>query len=256
MGILLFEVIIEIIVFLLLVGIGVVIVKCYNKLHHRVLEPKEYLPEEELHSLKQVYYLIIMGLLFIDALYTLTFTSTDIFYFVIFDILLSVYVAVLLDKDTNFKKLLVVLLVPFGSFAYLMFGYTLIGFLDLLHIPVLFYIIKIYYDKFKEYTESNSLGITIILLFFIIFISFLNTNLLENGNPLDALVMVSNAFTSNGYSVLGSSIPGKLNSLFLVWSGYILSGVGTATLTAAILIKHFNKRLDKLENLIQKNNED
>ena len=66
--------------------------------------------------------------------------------------------------------------------------------------------------------------------------------------------MVSNAFTSNGYAVLGDSPIGKLNSLFLVWGGYILSGVGTATLTTALLSRHFNKRFEELEELIKKNN--
>ena len=75
--------------------------------------------------------------------------------------------------------------------------------------------------------------------------------------------MVSNAFTSNGYAVLGHTIPGKINSLVLVWGGYLLSGVGTATLTGAILMAHFNRRLDdvnekldNLEELIKKNNEE
>ena len=72
--------------------------------------------------------------------------------------------------------------------------------------------------------------------------------------------MVSNAFTSNGYAILGQSGIGKLTSIVLVWSGYIISGVGTATLTAAILLKHnqkrekeLNERLDELESLIKNN---
>ena len=68
--------------------------------------------------------------------------------------------------------------------------------------------------------------------------------------------MVSNAFTSNGYAVLGNSIPGKINSLFLVWGGYIISGVATSTLTAAILIKHFNRRVEKLERIIEDGGEE
>ena len=64
---------------------------------------------------------------------------------------------------------------------------------------------------------------------------------------LDALVMVSNAFTSNGYAVLGTTTIGKLNSLFLVWGGYILSGVGTATLATALVSRHFNKKFEKME---------
>ena len=128
--------------------------------------------------------------------------------------------------------------------------------LDLIHIPALVYLIKLAYDKFIEYTRSNSLGITILLLFSIIFISFLVTQVVENKNPLDSLVMVSNAFTSNGYAVLGSSIPGKINSIFLVWGGYIISGAGTATLTAAILLRHFNARIRKLEKVIEDRGED
>ena len=60
--------------------------------------------------------------------------------------------------------------------------------------------------------------------------------------------------------MLGKSGTGKLTSLLLVWGGYIISGVGTATLTAAILLRHnnkrekeLNKRLDELESLIKNN---
>ena len=132
----------------------------------------------------------------------------------------------------------------------------------MIHIPVFIYFIKVYYDKFREYTYSNGLGITIILLFTIIFVSFFVTQIFEHKNPLDALVMISNSFTSNGYAVLGSSIPGKMDSIVLVWGGYLLSSVGTATLTTAILINHYrsklkeiNDKLDSLEELIKKNDE-
>ena len=62
--------------------------------------------------------------------------------------------------------------------------------------------------------------------------------------------MVSNAFTSNGYAVLGSSIGGVLTSTFLVWSGYIISGVATATLAAAIVQRNSKKKFEKLEEKI------
>ena len=114
------------------------------------------------------------------------------------------------------------------------------GLIDFIHIPVFIYFIKVYYDKFSDYTESHGLSLTIILLFVIVFISFLVTQLVEGVNPLDSMVMVSNAFTSNGYAILGHSIPGKINSIFLVWGGYIISGTATASLTAAILLRHFN----------------
>ena len=246
--------IIEIAIFLVLM---VIFKYFYSKLktnHSRILNPSEYFPEEELQSLKQIFYLIMMGFFFVIILYTLVFVNGDLYTFSIIDIIISLYLAVNLDKSSLKNKLLLILIIPYGSLTFLLFGYTLIGILDLIHIPVYIYFIKLYYDKFKEYTESNSLGITILLLFTIIFISFFITQFTEGVNPLDSLVMVSNAFTSNGYAILGNSTVGKINSIILVWGGYLLSGVGTATLASAILIRHFNSRFEKLEKMIEENN--
>ena len=246
----------EIAVFLVLMVIGSFLLKKIMKSRNKILNPRAYFPEEELHSLRQVFYLIMMGLCFINILYSLVFVSTDVIYLVIFDILLSLFVAIRLDSSILKNKILILLLVPYGSLTYLLFGNTLVGLLDFLHVPIFIYIIKLYYDKFREYTESNGLGIAIILLFLIVFFSFLATQVAEGANALDSLVMVSNAFTSNGYAVLGNSIAGKLDAIVLVWAGYILSGVGTATLTAAILTRHFNSKFEELEELIKKNNEE
>ena len=246
----------EIIVFLILM---VVFSFILNKIHnspHKLLNPKEYFPEEEVHSLRQIFYLIMMGLFFINILYKLVFIQGDDFYLSIFDIFISLYVASRLDLSSLKNKILVLLLIPYGSLTFIIFGHNLAGLLDLIHVPVFIYLIKLYYDQFREYTESNGLGIAIILLFTIIFVSFLVTQVVESVNPLDALVMVSNAFTSNGYAVLGTSVAGKINSIVLVWGGYILSGVGTATLTTAILVKHFNSRFEELEELIKENNKE
>lgn len=195
-----------------------------------------------------------MGFFFVIILYTLVFVNGDLYTFTIIDLIISLYLAVNLDKSSLKNKLLFILIIPYGSLTFLLFGDTIIGILDLIHIPVYIYFIKLYYDKFKEYTESHSLGITIILLFTIIFISFFITQFTEGVNPLDSLVMVSNAFTSNGYAILGNSTVGKINSIILVWGGYLLSGVGTATLASAILIRHFNRRFEKLEKMIEENN--
>lgn len=255
-GLSLLQLIIEIIIFLVAVTIGIFVVNKLKNSDTKFLNPTEYLPDEEIHSIKQVYYLIMMGLCFVVALYALVFSSGDLTYFVIFDIIFSLYISITIEKDSVWKKILVLLLIPYGSLTFMMFNFTLVSLLDLIHIPVFLYLIKYYYDKFKIYTESNSLGITIVLLFSIVFISFFITIFVEGVNPLDSLVMVSNAFTSNGYAVLGKSIPGKVNSLFLVWSGYLISGVGTATLTVALLTRHYNKRFDDLEKLIKENNKD
>ena len=250
------EYFVEIAVFMVLMVIASFLLKKIMKSRNKIFNPREYFPEEEIHSLRQVFYLIMMAACFINILYSLVFVSTDVIYLVIFDILLSLFVAIRLDSSTLKNKILILLLVPYGSLTYLLFGNTLVGLLDFLHVPIFIYIIKIYYDKFREYTDSNGLGIAIILLFLIVFISFLATQIAEGANALDSLVMVSNAFTSNGYAVLGNSIAGKLDAIVLVWAGYILSGVGTATLTAAILTRHFNSKFEELEELIKKNNEE
>ena len=54
----------------------------YSKLknnHSRILNPAEYFPEEELHSLRQIFYLIMMGFFFVIILYTLIFINEDLY---------------------------------------------------------------------------------------------------------------------------------------------------------------------------------
>ena len=140
------------------------------------------------------------------------------------------------------------MLLPLASITFLITGNEYFIFIDLLHIIGLAYSIKLYYNRFKNYTYSNQLGYAILLLFTIVFFSLLFTSFVEGVSLLDALVMVSNAFTSNGYTVLGNTIPGKIDSVILVWSGYVLSGVSTATLTAAIILKNIDKRFNDFED--------
>lgn len=245
------EFVVTIIVYVILYMIGKFILKRLENNDSRFLNPKEYLPDEEIFSLKQVFYLIMMLILFIFMLYSLIFSGTETYAVAAMEIIIVLYIALTFDWGTWKKKILFLMIIPYGSLSFLLFGMSFVGFFDALHIIAYLYLMKIYYKKFKEYTETNSLGITIILLFALIFISFIVTTIVEGVGPLNAMVMVSNAFTSNGYTVLGTSGFGKLNSIFLVWGGYILSGVGTATLTAAILTRHFNKRFDELEMMIR-----
>ncbi|WP_407453735.1 hypothetical protein [Methanobrevibacter sp.] len=211
----------------------------------------EILPEDEVHSLRQVFYLILMALCVVNIFYTLTVAEIDYPYLAIFDIALSLYFAALLDTSSRKNKIILLLLIPYGSLSYLLFNSSYIIFLNIIHILVFIYFAKQSFDKFMEYTNSNGLGITIILLFVIIFASFFITQYSENVNPLDSLVIVSNQFTGNGYSVFGYTIQGKMNSLLLVWGGYVMSGVSAATLTAAILIRHFKKEFKELKELIE-----
>ena len=255
-----FELAVTIFVFLILFAIGKYIYKKLKTTESRFLNPEEYLPEEEIQSLKQVYYLIIMLILFVFILYTIIIDVKDLTGIAILEIIILLYITLTLDYSSWKNKILFILLIPYGSISFLLFHNSYVGILDIVHIFAYVYLMKVYYEKFREYTETNSLGITIVLLFSLIFASFILTTIVEGVEPLNSLVMVSNAFTSNGYTILGTSSIGKINSLILVWGGYILSGVGTATLTAAILLRHthkreekLNKRLDELESLIKDN---
>lgn len=192
-----------------------------------------------------------MALCVVNIFYSLMGSGNDIFYFAIFDIALSLYFAITLDMSTWKNRVIWLLLIPYGSLVYPLFGLSLVIFADFLHAFLFIYFAKINLDKFVEYTNSNALGITIIILFAVIFAGFFITQYSEGVNALDSLVIVSNQFTGNGYSVFGDSISGKLNSLLLVWGGYILSGVGAATLTAALLIQHFNREFEELKKLIE-----
>ena len=228
--------------------------------HKRLLNSTEYLPKEETQTLKQVFYLIIITLCFVDILYSLVFWSSDDFYrhFIFYDILVSLIACLAIKKDTLTEKIIMIFLIPLSSLLHSTLDDPAILLVILLavHFIGLAYVIKVYYGKFIHFTESNGLGISILLLFGLVFVSFIFTSFAEGKNLLDSLVMVSNAFTSNGYAVLGDTPIGKLNSLFLVWGGYILSGVGTATLTTALLSRHFNKRFEELEELIKNNNDE
>ena len=247
----------EIVIFLVLVLIGTFVFKKVISSSETLSNFGEVLPEDEIHTLRQVFYLIMMALAFINILYSLI-SSEGLIYFAIFDIALSLFLAITLDKSSWKGKIILLLLVPFDSLNFMLYDHLLFNLIDVIHVAVFIYFIKVYYDKFRQYTESHGLSVTIVILFALIFISFIITQIVEGVNPLDSLVMVSNAFTSNGYAITGESVVGKIISIFLVWSGYIISGAATATLSAAILIAHFNRKLNRydekfenLENLIK-----
>lgn len=219
----------------------------------RILNPQEYLPEEEIHTIRQVFYLAMILIFSMNILYLLFSWRENSFNLLLFDIIVSLYLAIRIDGSSSKNRIILFALIPFGSLAYLMFGDSSVFWLDFFHFIVFLYFIKQYFSKFTEYTETNSLGITIMLLFLIIFVSFFVTILVEGVSPINSIVMVSNAFTSNGYAVLGKSGIGKIDSLVLVWSGFLLSSVGTATLTVAIVMRHVNEQFDNLEELVKKN---
>ena len=243
----------------------------------RLFNINEFFPKDEIHTLTQVFYLALMTACFVNVIYTLIYVNIDTLYFALLNLSLSLFIAITIDKSTLARKLFILVLVPYGALTYLLFNHPLVGLVNFIQIPVFIYLIKYYYDKFMEYTESHGLGISIVFLFVVIFVSFLITSFIEHKNSLDAIVMVSNAFATNGYTVYGTSDIGKVNNLVLAWMSVIIPAVGTATLTSAILIRHFNKKLkgyddqlnvlnnkldefkesmDKLEKLIKENHEE
>lgn len=214
----------------------------------------EYLPYEEITTLKQVYYLVMIIFFVVQILYTLVNWNTSHILFIYLDIIVSIYLVTQMDRISIKDKIILFTLIPLGSLSSLIFPDAFIfNYINLIHVVAYVYFIKVYYKKFFEYTDTNSLGITIMLLFMIIFISFLITIVVESVSPINSIAMVSNAFTSNGYAILGKSDLGKLNALVLVWAGFVLSGVGTATLTVAIVMKHVDEKFDNLEELAKKN---
>ena len=212
----------------------------------RLSNPQEYFPSEEVFLLMQVFYLIVILVIIMICLY-LSFDWNEGFYFV--------YLSFKIGKDSLKDKLILFLLIPFGSITALLFGDSIVVILDLTHIIGYLYFIKVYYRKFIDYTENNELGITIILLFAIILVSFLFTIIVEGVSPMDSMTMVSNAFTSNSFDASGQNIIGKLNSLVLAWSGFILSGVGTATLAASIVNSYVSRQFGELKDTVKKKNE-
>lgn len=219
----------------------------------KFFNPNEYLPEEKHSSVKQVFYLIMIIYFVINILYLVVKWKDGTFNFLILDIIVSLYLIVKADMDSFKSNLIVFLLIPFGSISYLIFGDSWIVYFDYIHCLVFIYYIKVYYRKFVEYTQNNSLRITIMLLFLLTFVSFFITIIVEDVSPLDSIVMVSNAITSNGYTVLGHSGWGKINSLLLVWMGFLLSAVGTATLAVSIILRSTNQKFDELEDSIKRN---
>ena len=222
----------------------------------RLSNPLEYFPSEAVFLLKQVFYLAVIMVIIIICLY-LTFDWNEGFYFIyLLDIVVSIYLALKMDKGSRKDKVLLFLLIPFGSITALLFGEGIVVLLDLTHIIGYLYFIKVYFRKFVDYTENNGLGVTIILLFAIILISFLFTILVENVSPMDSMTMVSNAFTSNSFDASGKNIIGKLNSLVLAWSGFILSGVGTATLAVSIVNNYVDRQFSEMKEFVKKKKEE
>ncbi len=249
------QLIFEIGIFAAIVGIGRYLINYVNSSDSfkdsKFFKMNEYFPQEKIVYLKQVFYLIMVLVFIIIDLYLIFDWGNSSYYFFIIDILISTYLALTVKGNSPKDYLILFLLIPFGSLARVVLGDTILELHDIFHIIGYVYFMKVYYSKFVKYTENNGLGVTIILLFSIILVSFLFTMIVENVSPLDSIAMVSNAFTSNSFDPAGKTTIGKLDSLLLAWGGFILSGVGTATLSVALIKQYVNREFDQLEELIK-----
>ena len=222
---------------------------------------EKLLPEDEIRVLKQVFYItmVVIGLISV----IMEFYSMPYFWIEtsVLDMIFS-FIAIaiiLLEKRSYIRIILLTLLVPLNSVYFLIFSVSLSSLaviMNSVHSIVMVYAIIFFINEFITYTKNNNLGYTVVILMAIVSVSLFLTIIFEQRTILDSLIMVTNAFTSNGYSVLGTSTMGKIDSLFLTWGGYLLSCVGTATLTAAILSKNFDSNVTSIENEIKEYKEE
>lgn len=252
------NIILDIVIFTLL---AFVLYLCKNKLikHFKDVDSENWVPDEQMKEFKQLFYLIFAGLLIAD-LYYLVLVNTSLNYIwnlVIFDFIISIAAAVFIFDENNLPKTIILLLtlipltgLTFTGYAGLNTEVFIVS--EIIHIIGILCTIYLSFKQFKTYSKSHRLGYTILLLYLIVFICVFLSTQVQHLDLLDSLVYCSNAFTSNGYGLVNANTTGgKIVSLILVWSGYALSGITTAILTAALLTRYYNKKID---NIKQKSN--
>jgi hypothetical protein len=246
------QIIISLVLFIILCLIGAKLKKFILKRGYS-LDLNEFFPQEELLTFRQVHYLVIILLIyfcimnfFINTLYhpngeLIVINS-------IIDIILSVYITLNFYDASTKRKIILIFMLPLASISYLLFGGSPIGYWDFIRIPALLYFVVHYYNEFLTHTKKNHMDKLILVLVSIVYFCMIFTLVLEDKNPINAFGMVSNAFTSNSYVASGKTGVSVLVSAFLGWSGYIISGIATATLAAAIILRNVDKKFEKLES--------
>ena len=116
---------------ILVLAVAFVLKKLKNR-SIRLLNPSEYFPEEQVKTLRQVYYLVLVFLLvlsitnfFFDRGIILTNSPEFYVYNSLLDVIVSVYIASVLYRE-GWKKniILIIFLFPMVSLSYLIFGYS------------------------------------------------------------------------------------------------------------------------------------
>lgn len=246
----LIRIIVSICLFIALCFIGT---KLKEFISHRDFDLTEFFPIEEILTFKQLYYLFLILIIYFCIMCFFLKMTGDlngdlILIAFLIDIIFSIYITVSFYDGSLKRRIICIFLMPIPSMSHILFGASPIGYWDFVRIPALLYLVVYYYNEFLAHTERNNLDKLILILLTVIYLSMIFTLIAENRNPLNSLAMVSNAFTSNGYAVLGETTWGILISTVLVWAGYIISGVGTASLASAIVSRNSRKDVEKLSD--------
>ena len=232
------------ILIIVIFAINKVSLKSYN------IESEQFLPEDEIHYLRQIFYLLVPIILIFGLIATLIFNERLENYFIVESILSTASMIAILYKSNNkiLNLIMGVLLIPAPSIFNLLGGEAP-NILIILHCIGIILGSLYLLNKFREFTIQKELKLVVVVFVVIITSGLFITAYSENAGLLNTVSLVSNAFTSNGYTIVGTTLYGKLTNIYLVWGGYLLSGVGTATLTAGILNSHFKKQKKDLEEL-------
>ena len=116
-----YEFVIAILIFGALFVAGKLIFKKLKDGKSRVLNPLEYFPEEEVQTLRQVFYLVMMLIFFVFILYIIVVPGNDFMGVAVVQLLVSLYIAFTLDYSSWKNRILFFLLIPYESIALFVF---------------------------------------------------------------------------------------------------------------------------------------
>ena len=116
------ELVIPTLIFGVLFAVGKFIYQKMSNSESRVLNPSEYFPQQELETLRQVFYLIMMMIFFVFILYIMMVQAKEILPIAVLQVILSIYVALTLDYSKWYNKILFFLLVPYESLVMIVSG--------------------------------------------------------------------------------------------------------------------------------------
>ena len=138
-----YELIISVLIFSALFVTGKLIYKKLNKNGSRILNPLEYFPEEEIQTLRQVFYLVMMLVFFVLILYLIVSHGNDLVGIALVQVIVSLYVALTLDYSSLKNKILFFMIIPYETIVFLVFNESLLIWpVYVMHILVYVYLIK------------------------------------------------------------------------------------------------------------------